>query len=173
VLARRPEGAAFAAQLLGAADQVLARSACGLLADGRAMYERVLETVRARLGEEYQAAWTSGASMPLEHVIANVHQAMLRAGAAPLSLCDGPLPESTGRRGRYPGGLTKRELVVLRLLAHGLTYDQIAEQLVISPRTVNRHLTSIYSKLGVSSRHAATRWALANDLVQSNIETID
>jgi DNA-binding CsgD family transcriptional regulator len=49
---------------------------------------------------------------------------------------------------------------VLRLLAQGLTDAQIAEQLTISPRTVNTHLTAIYGKIRVSSRSAATRYAL-------------
>ena len=48
-------------------------------------------------------------------------------------------------------GLTAREVVVLRLLAQGLTDAQIAETLVISTRTVNAHLRSIYSKLDVTS----------------------
>jgi DNA-binding NarL/FixJ family response regulator len=54
---------------------------------------------------------------------------------------------------------------VLRLLAQGLSYDQIAAQLVISPRTVNRHLTAIYTKLDVTSRHTATRFAVDHHLV--------
>jgi DNA-binding NarL/FixJ family response regulator len=54
---------------------------------------------------------------------------------------------------------------VLRLVAQGLTDAQVAEQLVISPRTVNFHLASIYSKLGVSSRSAATRYAIEHQLV--------
>jgi len=54
---------------------------------------------------------------------------------------------------------------VLRLVAQGLTDAQVAEQLVVSPRTVNFHLTSIYSKLGVSSRSAATRYAIEQHLV--------
>jgi DNA-binding NarL/FixJ family response regulator len=54
---------------------------------------------------------------------------------------------------------------VLRLLAQGMTDAQIAEQLVISPRTVNNHLTSIYSKIQVSSRSAATRFAVEHHLV--------
>ena len=64
-----------------------------------------------------------------------------------------------------PFGLTVRELDVLRLLAQGLSDAQIAEQLVIARRTVNWYLTSIYSKLGVSSRAAATRSALEQHLV--------
>jgi DNA-binding NarL/FixJ family response regulator len=51
--------------------------------------------------------------------------------------------------------LTTREIEVLRLIARGLTYAQIAEQLVISPRTVDAHLRAIYNKLGVRSRHEA------------------
>ena len=65
----------------------------------------------------------------------------------------------------YPAGLTAREVEVLRLLAQGLTYAQIAEQLVISRRTVNGHVTSIYNKLGVASRAAATRYAIDHHLV--------
>ena len=65
----------------------------------------------------------------------------------------------------YPAGLTTREVEVLRLVAMGLTDAQVAQQLVISPRTVNWHLTSIYSKIGVSSRCAATRYAIEHKLV--------
>jgi DNA-binding NarL/FixJ family response regulator len=65
----------------------------------------------------------------------------------------------------YPAGLTPREVEVLHLLAQGLTDAQIAEQLVISPRTVNNHLTSIYGKIRVSSRSAATRYAIEHKLV--------
>ena len=62
-------------------------------------------------------------------------------------------------------GLTAREVEVLRLLAQGLTSAQIAEQLAISLLTVNTHVRSIYSKLGVTSRSAATRYALEHHLV--------
>jgi DNA-binding CsgD family transcriptional regulator/Tfp pilus assembly protein PilF len=61
-------------------------------------------------------------------------------------------------------GLTEREIEVLRSVAQGLTDAQVAERLVISPRTVHSHLNSIYSKLGISSRSAATRYAIEHDL---------
>ncbi len=61
--------------------------------------------------------------------------------------------------------LTRREVEVLRLVADGLSDVQIAEQLVISRRTVSTHLTAIYGKLGVNSRSAATRFALDHHLV--------
>jgi predicted ATPase/DNA-binding CsgD family transcriptional regulator len=65
----------------------------------------------------------------------------------------------------YPAGLTAREVDVLRLVARGLTDAQVAERLVLSPRTVNAHLRSIYSKLNVTSRTAATRCAVEHHLV--------
>jgi DNA-binding NarL/FixJ family response regulator len=64
----------------------------------------------------------------------------------------------------YPAGLTMREVEVLRLVASGLTNAQIAQQLVISTRTVNAHIRSIYNKLEISSRTAATRFALEHRL---------
>lgn len=60
--------------------------------------------------------------------------------------------------------LSAREIEVLRLVAEGLTDAQVAVQLTISPRTVQRHLSSIYSKLHVTSRTAAARIAVAQGL---------
>lgn len=64
-----------------------------------------------------------------------------------------------------PEKLTSREIEVLRLLAMGLSNNQIAKRLVLSPFTVNRHAQSIYGKLGVNSRCAATRYALEYHLL--------
>jgi DNA-binding NarL/FixJ family response regulator len=60
--------------------------------------------------------------------------------------------------------LTPREAEVLRLVAQGLTNRELAERLVISPRTVNAHLNAIYHKLDVSTRSAATRYAVEHGL---------
>jgi DNA-binding NarL/FixJ family response regulator len=68
-------------------------------------------------------------------------------------------------RPTLPAGLTPRELDVLQLVARGLTNAQVAQQLIISPNTVSIHLYSIYSKLGVASRTAATRFAVDHRLV--------
>jgi DNA-binding NarL/FixJ family response regulator len=62
-------------------------------------------------------------------------------------------------------GLTARELEVVRLVSLGLTDARIADSLVISPRTVEAHVRSILGKLGVRSRAAATRSAIAHKLV--------
>jgi DNA-binding NarL/FixJ family response regulator len=64
-----------------------------------------------------------------------------------------------------PAGLTAREVEVLRLVAGGLNDPQVAEQLFISRRTVHAHLRSVYQKLGVTTRTAATRFALENSLL--------
>ena len=53
---------------------------------------------------------------------------------------------------------------MLGLVAEGLTNAQIAERLFLSPRTIHRHLNSIYHKLGVRSRTAATRFAIKHGL---------
>jgi DNA-binding NarL/FixJ family response regulator len=54
---------------------------------------------------------------------------------------------------------------VLRLIAQGLTDAQVAERLVISAHTVHAHLRAIYGKLDVTSRAAATRFAMEHHLV--------
>jgi DNA-binding NarL/FixJ family response regulator len=66
---------------------------------------------------------------------------------------------------KHPAGLTSREVEVLGLVATGLTNAQVAQRLFLSPRTVQRHLNSIYHKLGVSSRTAATRFAIEHRLL--------
>jgi DNA-binding NarL/FixJ family response regulator len=65
-----------------------------------------------------------------------------------------------------PAGLTAREVEVLRLLARGLTNKQAAQRLAISPKTVGRHVESIYSKIGASTRAAAALFAVEHDLLR-------
>ncbi len=64
-----------------------------------------------------------------------------------------------------PGGLTTREVEVLRLVAAGKSNREIAADLVISEHTVARHLQNMFAKLGVSSRSGATAFAFEHDLV--------
>ena len=68
------------------------------------------------------------------------------------------------RRSRTDG-LTNREVEILRRVTSGLTNRQLAEELGISTRTIDAHLRSVYAKLGVKSRSAATRYAIEHDLV--------
>jgi DNA-binding NarL/FixJ family response regulator len=118
--------------------------------------------MQAVLGaEQFARYWAEGQAMRLEEAIAY-------ALAAP------NLPEDPSTTPEYilitattthPAGLTAREIEVLRLLVQGLTYAQIADTLVVSRRTVNAHATSIYSKLGVTSRAMATRLAVEQRLL--------
>ena len=64
-----------------------------------------------------------------------------------------------------PGGLTAREVEVLRLVAAGKTNRAIASELVLSEKTVARHVSNIFVKLDLSSRAAATAYAYENELV--------
>ncbi len=64
-----------------------------------------------------------------------------------------------------PAGLTAREVEVLRLVAAGATNRAIADELVISEKTVERHLSNVFLKLDLHNRAAATAWAYEHDLV--------
>ena len=63
-----------------------------------------------------------------------------------------------------PLRFSRRELEVLRLLARGYTYKEIAERLFISVKTVETHASNILRKTQTSNRHQLTRWAVARDL---------
>jgi DNA-binding CsgD family transcriptional regulator len=83
-------------------------------------------------------------------------------GAAPDVSRVGKLIRHAGRRAA--GGLTARELEIVRLVATGRTNRAIAEELVISEKTVARHVSNVFAKLGVSSRSAVTAFAYERDL---------
>ena len=68
-------------------------------------------------------------------------------------------------RRSWPAGLTAREVEVLGLVARGRTNKQIAQSLVVSPKTVSNHVEHIYAKIGVSSRAAATLYATQQGLL--------
>jgi HD-GYP domain-containing protein (c-di-GMP phosphodiesterase class II) len=70
-----------------------------------------------------------------------------------------------GKRQVNPGGLTRREVDVLRLAARGLTTREIADRLYISPKTADHHIQHIYGKIGVSTRAAAALWAMQHTVV--------
>lgn len=154
--------ATWTAQLFGAADTIrnMFGSWCPLRL-AQPFYSDTLAAAAAQLGEEtFAALWAEGESMTPDsavqaiaqprHNMLNVANQREKPG---LNLLRGSLR-----------GLTAREVEVLRLLAAGLTNKQIAAQLVISPRTVNIHVQAIFSKLGINSRNAATRFAIEHDL---------
>jgi DNA-binding NarL/FixJ family response regulator len=71
------------------------------------------------------------------------------------------------RRRNLPAGLTPREVEVLRLLVRGLSYKEIAQELVISRKTAGAHVEHIYTKLGVSNRARASLFAMKHGLMGS------
>lgn len=71
-----------------------------------------------------------------------------------------------GDRPQLPAGLSLREAEVLRLVAGGKSNREIAEELVISERTVANHLANIFNKTGVENRAAAAAFAIRHDLVE-------
>ena len=118
----------------------------------RTNYDDQLAAASAGLDEEYFAkAWAEGRAMTPEQAVEYA-----------LSKEDSPTPRATTPK---PAGLSAREAEVLKLVAKGLTNAQIAKELFISPRTVDRHLNSIYRKLGIGSRAAATRFAADHNLL--------
>jgi DNA-binding NarL/FixJ family response regulator len=101
-----------------------------------------------------------------EHLLKGVSEPRrLYAAADPAAVRHEERPREPGRGSEYPAGLTAREVDVLKLVAVGLSDAEVAEQLVVSVRTVNAHLRSIYRKVGVHSRAAAGRFAEQNDLL--------
>jgi DNA-binding NarL/FixJ family response regulator len=70
-----------------------------------------------------------------------------------------------GNKPNLPAGLTEREIEVLRLVAGGLTNNEIATELFVSAKTVSRHLSNIFTKIGVSSRAGATAFAFEHHLL--------
>jgi DNA-binding NarL/FixJ family response regulator len=77
----------------------------------------------------------------------------------------GKLTASTPGTARRTDRLSAREIEVLRLVARGLTSREIAEQLVISERTVINHISHIFAKTGADNRAGATAYAFRNGLV--------
>ena len=166
---------AVAADLASPFLQALGAHATGaaLLAEGRAR-DALLAARRAlqqwdELGARHEAALTRllvaescaalGDTEGADLARSAARSAFQALGAAPdLARLDG------ADRPRLPDGLTSRELEVLRILAEGKTNRVIAERLFISEKTVASHVSHIFTKLGVSSRAAATAYAYDHDL---------
>ena len=122
--------------------------------------ERWLAQARQALGEAAAAArFAEGRGLSLEQAVAEALAGDGPLGSPPAGPEGGP-----GRTPRLPGGLTAREAEVLRLVAEGQTDRQVAAALVVTEATVGRHLVNIFRKLGVSSRAAATAFALRQGL---------
>ncbi|MGZ4599038.1 MAG: LuxR C-terminal-related transcriptional regulator [Oryzihumus sp.] len=121
------------------------------------------ERLDAQLGDEASARFAAvGGAMDLHEAAA---YALHQIGLAQRALT------ATSQHGSGVDRLTARETQVLRLIADGATTREISEQLFISAKTADNHIQHIYTKLGVTNRAAATRWALDREVVVRATET--
>jgi predicted ATPase/DNA-binding NarL/FixJ family response regulator len=151
-----------AAKLFGAAEALMEVIDYRLVPQERAVLDPYRARVRSQLGEAaWEEAVAEGGAMGLDHAIG--YALSKEKPSEPLSPTRSQPPVSSTPE--HPGGLSPREVEVLGLVAEGLTNAQVAQRLFLSPRTVQRHLNSIYHKLGVSSRTAATRFAIEHSLL--------
>jgi DNA-binding NarL/FixJ family response regulator len=156
--ARQARAAVLIADGASSAALIAARAACRVWRHLGLPHEeaqaRLLVAASSRmLGDE--------ASATLELEAAS--EALARLGARPDLDRTRTMLDRTGHPAT--SGLTRREAEVLRLLATGLTNRTIAQHLHVTPRTVDTHVSSILTKLGVSTRTAATAFAHRHGLV--------
>lgn len=136
-IAARADSHREAARLLGAADAMRLRTGSVRFKIDESGYQNLLATLREALSDsEFESLWAEGARLSTEEAIAYAQR-------------------GRGERKRPSSGwaaLTPTELEVVRLVAEGLGNKDIAAQLFISHRTVQTHLTHVYTKLGFTSR---------------------
>ena len=128
--------------------------------------EQSRSRVRDQLGEQgFAQALAAGRAMTPEQALSAQGHTLPSDHPPEKSAMRATVDRSQVLPSTAPDDLTRREVEVLHLVAQGLTDAQIAEALVISPRTVNAHLRSIYTKLDITSRNAATYFALEHGLI--------
>jgi non-specific serine/threonine protein kinase len=139
-----------AARLLGAAQAVRDAHGSTLQPVNRPIHASSLAAARQALGDAaFSDAWDAGRAMQLEHA--------LEEALAPVSLSSSARFDPFSRT-RGASLLSARELEVAALIARGLTNPQIAELLVISRRTVDRHVSNVLDKLGFQTRAQIGAW---------------
>jgi predicted ATPase/DNA-binding NarL/FixJ family response regulator len=143
---------AAGARLLAAATAIRGQRAASVWPAKRMEVEQYLALALARLTEaEFQAEQAAGRALSLEQAIKYAQNLPLKS-------------EATLTKSEKPDGLTGRECEVAALIARGKTNGEIAEELVLSKRTVEKHVANILSKLGLTSRAQIVRWAIEHGL---------
>jgi predicted ATPase/DNA-binding CsgD family transcriptional regulator len=150
VIASSAGAAEIAAQYFSLADRINVARGDVVTGAERRRYDVAEARARAALGEAgFKAAWDAARAWTVEEAIERALAVDLRKAS-----------ESVIQKAERPAGLSAREIDVLKLLTTGITNDEIAERLFLSPRTVHAHLANIYRKLDVSNRSEAVRVAL-------------
>jgi predicted ATPase/DNA-binding SARP family transcriptional activator/DNA-binding CsgD family transcriptional regulator len=145
-----------AARLWGAAEALRKTIGAPLSSEGHLYFERSMVAARVQLGEAaWEAALAEGRAMKLEEA---VEYALSEDDS---SMIASRTPEQTSTTAPRPSALTRREREVAKLLARDLTNRQIAEELVLSERTVENHVSNILKKLKLSSRSEVAAWVEA------------
>jgi DNA-binding CsgD family transcriptional regulator len=149
----------WAARLFGAALALREKTGIPIPAIEQGQYEHwVSRTQDALGGANFYSAWIEGYHLSPEQVLSNqsVSQRLLSDHAQPT----GPEQLLTD--------LTQREIEVFRLLTEGLSNAEIARRLMLATVTISSYLRSIYTKLGVTSRTQAMRYAIDHQVFQHN-----
>jgi predicted ATPase/DNA-binding NarL/FixJ family response regulator len=146
-----------AARLLGAAERLRETVGLALALPERAACERAAARTRAALGEErFPTSLAEGRAMTPTEALAEVEAA--------LGLTTQTRAAAARKTSAAPASLSPREAEILGLVAAGRTNREIADALYLSVRTVERHVTNLYAKIGARGRADATAFALRHGL---------
>jgi non-specific serine/threonine protein kinase len=164
-----------AARLFGAAEALRQPTGLGIPSGSRVDVQRDLLAARASLGDAaFEAAFAAGHEMTREQAVEFALQAAPGDGRERDATARKLTPLQEEKR-RY-GGLTARERQVAALIGRGKSNREIAEDLVVTVRTVEAHVTHILQKLGYRSRTQVAAWAIDRGLAtppKTFEETID
>ena len=152
-----------ASKLIGASEGAISAAGGHYEPGMRDEVERIIAAIRTELGDDSVAGLEAeGRAMSPEEVITYALEPIAEGASEP-----GQTPAPPQRQQAYPDDLTEREVGVLCLLAAGKSNQEIAQELTLSLRTVERHISNIYEKIGATgkvSRATATGYALRHGL---------
>jgi DNA-binding CsgD family transcriptional regulator/transcriptional regulator with XRE-family HTH domain len=150
------QGPSQAAQIAGAASTLRARTGTIPWPTEQARIARWLDISRQKIGARaFDAAWALGAVFSESEAISAAHRFVVEALASPATKSEAP---------SIDGPLTTRQREVVALVARGMTNDQIAQELVISPATARAHLEHVLDRLDLHSRAQVAAWAVEQGL---------
>jgi DNA-binding NarL/FixJ family response regulator len=144
-----------AVRLLAASTAMGTNIGYAKMAAHRPRIDPALSLARASLGDDvFSEAWSAGDALPLDAVLEEAHEVLVELSATS--------SRSPSRSPAVPGGLTPRELDVVRLIAAGRSNREIAQKLFVSQSTANTHVHHILAKLELDSRSGVAAWAVRN-----------